>query len=466
MTCEHDWTIRFPDVGFEVRPTTMNLKLSRDKYDYCRAKLPAKVGQEMKPHTRYADGLLAGLSRVEVLYNGEVVQPFFFRPDFVDYGTTSTHLELHDLQKSLYDGTVDIQYTATDLHQIYQVVLNKTNHRLIDTVRFTVPDSGTRTIYGEMYEYEKGLMGQEDKIDKQLAKEDTKVVESYNAVDFDQITVEEAITKLNKKFGLTSWVNRDGELVVGLPEANSVSHIAAPDDRRAWRYKDAQISHGREPIKKVVVKGVWENPKNNKFEGAGWFDDDDGKTDAISYGYAERTDIDYGTTKTIDSSSAGADSIDTVARLALKSAMREQNHGSVDIDPQLSGTDISNVIDLTTGDIIHLVPNDDYFDNPSADSGVIGDPPDTENICSAEGFVNNEAYVTQEVTHDISEDGDWNINAELGMYGDVPIETWKSYYDPMRDKTYKEEPTNKDIKIGWVEFDVPDVTVDVPDFNL
>jgi hypothetical protein len=454
MTCDHDWTIRFPRINdgdpFEIRPVDMSLKMSRQKYDFCRATFSWKVGEEMKPHTRYEGGALYGLEPVDVCYNGTAIQRLMFRPDWVDYTSEFTHLRLHDLQKSLADGVVDMQRDTVDLKSIYKEVVSSAANGLIPKLtddNFTLPESQVRTLY------KKGsaTRTQEGELRRKANETDKteKVVESDYAVDFDQISPERAIQRLNKKFRLKSWVNRDGELIIGLPEANSVRHLAAPDDHRVWRYKDPQISHGREPVKKVIVMGAWEDSPKLENDPTSWFDKD-GTGDARVIGVAERTDIDYGSTFSVKSTGAKRNAVAEVARLALIERMKQQNAGTVGIHPELSGTEVSNPLDLATGDLLHLVPNDDYFENPTATSGRIGDESyDRDAVCGS--ITRNEAYLVSEVEHKVTDDGEWQMYADVGMYPDErvrdSIEAGMAYFDPTEEEWYSDAEFSDD---GWL----------------
>jgi hypothetical protein len=455
MSCNHDWTIKFRNVNdgdpFEVRPIEMSLKMSRTEYDFCRATLDWEVGEEIKPHTRYENGALYGLVPVDVCYNDDPIQRLMFRPDWVDYGSQETHLQLHDLHKALASGTVDEQRDTVNLEDIYTTIVNSATNRLIDEVEFTVPDATPRTLYGDNAEsFRPARVGQQRRAE--VEQDQTKrVVESDYAVDFDNISAEKAIQRLNKKFRLKSWVNRKGKLIIGIPEANQFRHVAAPDDDRVWRYKDPSISHGREPVKKVLVEGAWVDEPGFDLDVTEWFDEG-GTADVKAYGIAERTDIDYGTNFVVKSTKAKKDGLPEVAILALQERMKRQNSGTVEIDPELSGTEISNPVDITNGDLLQMVPEDDYFENPSATSGQIGDSPDNpDEVCGS--FVNNEAYLVTEVEHNVTRNGEWQVHADLGMYPDVEIEAYMTYFDPENNEWVDDSQIADDgsLKGGLVE---------------
>lgn len=432
MACDHDWTIKFLDINdgdpFEIRPIEMSLKMSRHEYDFCRAKAPWEVGEEMKPHTRYDDGALRGFTPVSVCHNGNPIRWLMFRPDWVDYGSEFTHLQFHDQHEALADGTVDIQRNTVSLKKIYPEIVNSANNRLIDEVKFTIPDNQTRHLIG-------GIGGGPERGTVEAENGDTETVrllDASYAVDFDQISPERALRRLNKKFRLKSWVNSRGTLIVGVPEHNSVRHIAASDDERVWRYKDPNISHGREPIKKIIVEGAWVDEPGREVNPLDWFDQDESQ-DAKAIGIAEREDVDYGSTSYVSSTKAKRDALPHVARLALKEKMKQQNAGTIEIDPDISGTKHTDPLDLMPGDLLHIVPEDAYFDNPTADSGAIGDPPDNPGaVCGV--FVNNEVYLVSEVEHNVTKDGEWQLFADLGMFSDVPIRSFMSYFDPTSDE--------------------------------
>ena len=454
MACDHNWTIKFTDVNdslpFEIRPIEMSLKMSRTKYDFCRAKVSWEVGEEMKPHTRYRGGELYGLNKVNVCYNDIPIQPLMFRPDWVDYGNEFTYLQFHDLHKSLDSGVIDEQREVVHLKDIYETVFKSAPDRLINDIDFTFPNRQVRTLYGDINTAGRGSYRK-----RKARKEETKrVLESDYAIDFNKISPQKALRRLNKKFRLKSWVNRNETLVIGLPEAKEVRHIAAADDSRVWRYKDPNISHGREPIKSVIVEGAWKDEPGVDGDIISWFNEG-GTADVKAMGLAERTDIDYGNRFMVKSTKAKSDAVPHVAKLALKERMKQQNSGTVEIDPELSGTDQTNPVDLHPGDLLHLVPEDKYFYNPRADSGEIGDSPsDPDKVCG--NYVNNEVYLVREVEHNLTDQGQWQIFADLGMYPDVEIRSYMSYFNPESDEWVKGSEIDSDGELeddGFFSFE-------------
>lgn len=458
MTCDHDWTFKFRGINdesgaspLEVRPISMSLKKSRSEYNFVRAKLSYDVGEMMKPHTRYSTGKLYGIVPVDVCLNGDPIHRLLFRPDWISYGSQYTHLTLHDLHKSLADGILDIQRQKVRLEEIYQEVVNGANNRIIDEVKFTVPDEQVRTIYGQSALNNTRGNDFDGARDEVLRDKTKAAVDSSTAVDFDQISPEKALQRLNKIFQLRSWINSEGVLVVGLPEAKQVTHLAAPRDERVWRYKDPSINHSREPIRKVMVEGAWVDEPGVEHNPAEWFNKG-GTADVRAIGIAKRTDIDYGKVFSVSATKAKKDSLAQIAELALTERMKEKNSGTVEIDPDISGTTVSDPKDVQPGDYIRLVPEDSYYDNPTANSGAIGDSPDPEEICGE--FTNNETYRINEVEHNLTEDGSWQIFCDLGLEPNITVRSFMTYFEPSSGEWVEAENVADDgslKKDGWLE---------------
>jgi hypothetical protein len=410
----------------------MSLKISRNRYDFARVEFPFEVGEAMKPHTRNKDGFLRGQTVADVCLNGQVVQRLMLRPDWVDYTPTSTHVQLHDLQKSLASGKVDIRREKVDLKEIYREVLARSSGDLIGKAKFNLPDNQVRTIYGEKGSRELGE-GSLTQTGEGIIESDTaaKILNSTYAIDFDDITAENAIAKLNKKFRLKTWVNRNGLLIIGLPEDSGRTHYAASHDSRVWRFKDPSISHSREPVRGVIVEGPWEDePGIDASDVLNWFDD--GKfADVKAVGIAERQDVDRGTYVSVSATEAKKDALPELARLALIEEMKQQNAGSVSIDPVESGTNFTSPVDALPGDYLHMIPDDRYIKGEiTAESGSIGDG-NINYDAACGGIVRNEVYLITEVKHKINRDGSWQINADIGLVPDIePPKRYMSYFDP------------------------------------
>jgi hypothetical protein len=449
----------------------MSLKTSRNDLDFCRAKFSNEVGEEMKYETRFADGKLSERKVATFRYDGYKVQEYLFSPDNVTYGRNYTHITFEDLQKSLDDGIIDTQKTEITLHEAYQNVFDKVDNDLIDTLVFNLSEEqqkalvgggavfpGTPDNEGSPFAGISQLRGLEGRA-RRLAfhnvvseieqSENYKLLDSFFAIDFNKISPLKAILRLNKLFGLKTWISRSGSLHVGTPETSNIKHLAAPDDKRVWRLKDPQISHGREPIKTVIVQGAWQDEAGvpGPRDIVEWFSNNDGSGvgDAVAYGYASRTDIQYGQTITIKNTKAKKDALPKIARSKLREKMKQQQTGTVEIDTRISGEEVSKLERVRPGDFIHLVPDDVHFDFTYAGSGSIGAGEQTETECSS--MVDNDIYLITEVEHNQQDSGHWSIFLDIVMYPTAPIGSQLIYFDPETGEIVDEE----EFTSGFIE---------------
>lgn len=450
MTCnlDDDWKFIFDtrdqNAVLAVRPISMNLELSRTEYDYCRAKFDPEVGEKIKPYTQDSHGVMNELVRVRVQCGQHLIQNFIVRPDYIKFGIDYTHIDLHDMHESLSNGLVNMQRKSASLYSIYKEVYNEANTPFLAGIKFRgIPEDQEDFLLARNGPRDNPAgvrSGEEKRARREAAERNTKLIESENAIDFQNLSPEKAITRLNQHFRLTSWINKSGYLVIGSPSIAENVHMAAPDDERVWRYKDATITHGREPIRKIVVVGSWideagwggwEETASKIASFAGGGGDSDG-ADVRIVGIAKRSDIDYGDVAVIQSPGAKKGGIQEIAETELRRRMAEKYSGSVEIDPNLSGEQVSNLRNVYPNDFIRLVPNDKYFHDPSYDSGSISDKPATDEICG--GFIHNERYHISGVQHNLSEDGNWSITLDTGLLPNVEILTHTEYYDPYKNK--------------------------------
>jgi hypothetical protein len=428
MSCENQdqWSVRImgdDGVLMEAQPLSLNLSISRNEFDFCRSKFEWSVGEMMRPHTESSAGELFGLHRADVLLNGEVVQPMLFRPGWVNYTPEGTHVKLHDLHKALDVGEVDIREDKTEIRSIYSRVINSTPNRIIDSVRFATSVNIDRTIYTEASvkgnPTQAGLDANPNSINPDFIPdflhpkpEPDKVFGVVGEIDFENITPLKAVLELNKEFGFSSWIDNEGTLVVGVPEMDGQKHLAAPDDKRVWRYKDPQISHSSTPVKNVVIKGDWADAAGVETDPRDWFGE---QGDARPVGIATRTDVDTGRTITKETG-AKKGSLKEIARLTLLEETKELHSGTIKLDPETSGTRVSRVEDVKPGDKIRVVPSEE---------SVRSYP--NENC---RNVVNNDIYDIYDVKHNISNGGSWLTNLDISIQPDLDIDTKFIYYNP------------------------------------
>lgn len=433
MVCEHvaKWTVEFPwipgeDGQFEIRPIQMSFSINRTGYDYCRAKFPYEVGNMMSDQVSNPDHPLRYPTVVNIKYDGTTVRKLLWKPQYIKYGRKFTHIQFQDLQRTLADGSLDMKRSAINIFEAYERIIEGAENPIIQDVEYNLPEGAA--VIAEPQKV--NLLG--DPADGEFTVDEDNP-NNFQEIEFDgfdheDITPEKAIQELNSLFSVQSWVRDDRTLMVGIPEGREQNHFAAPNDDRVWRYKDPQTKEGREPVKTVFVKGKYTDLPGHDMADSLDVMSDKGLKDVQLFGIASRTDIDRGKSVAISDQKVGQDAIEYRAENALMEEVKTADRGTVELDTNNSGHQVSHPIEAKPGDSITLVPHDKHFDNPSADSGVIGDRPPRDELCA--GFVHNRTYFITEVEHNLTEGGHYGVFIDLGIYPSMEIETAVAYWKP------------------------------------
>lgn len=453
------WTIEFLQVNesgsnFEIRPDSLTIKEERGQYDFARAKFGREVGIEMMPHTRYEDGALREPTGVLVKRGDTVVKRLYFKPDFAQYNKHVTHLEFHDPQEVLDDQVVDLQRKTAVLKDVYTDLFYLAEHhdRVFEGIKFSIPEDLSGELGRTELETEKRATLGRVKSDEQDATKGA-VLSGYN-IDFEQITPGKAMWKLNKEYGLQTWTSADGYLWVGTPEADARYHIASQGDDRVWHYDTASLRHAREPIKKVIIKGGWQDASGiGTIEDAiSMFSPTDSAADVQAMAWGIRNHVPQGQTIIRETQKTKKNAVEPLAEMYLREEMKKQNSGTVKINPRKSGN-FTPLDELKIGDFLHVVPDDHYYPrNVHPDTGNLEEFRQLYREGYYEDFCDlptvNEAYIVTGIQHKV-EGGHWTIQVDIGMWPwEAEIYTQFRYFDPQTEEYYDTDSVFND---NWFE---------------
>ncbi|MFB6188074.1 MAG: hypothetical protein ABEI86_14590 [Halobacteriaceae archaeon] len=378
MTCnkESQATFEFPEIGLEIKPFTVDYRQNVGKFDYAQATFSEGVGDYLNEHikTEIAEGwydpinadkfVLSNDQPVLFKLDGYIVDRLYFSPDFITVGDTTT-IEFHDPIEYLQGGVVDIKDEDINLKDIYRRVFNyrkKSGNQIFTDIKFTLPDNITENIIGR--DGAAAGMAQFRQNRAKAQDEDTRLFESGESVDLSDVSPLEGIVNLNNLFGLSAWADDYGTLWIGSRESVSGYHLAAQNDDRVWKISTPHIAQPRKPVKQVTVKGAYIDgsqnaPGTESLEEIYQFLDDNSSQkddDYRSVGIAKREDIEYGKTFSFDAKDANRQALPIIALKKFYQKRHESKNGSVTINANDSGTEVSRINELKLGDIIELVP--------------------------------------------------------------------------------------------------------------
>lgn len=415
-----------PDGGsyIKMRPQSMQFQLQRGKFDYLNAKFSDAVAKEIQPHTVEDDGDLARPLPVRVHIQGEAVYRMLWVPESPRFTDNNVHIEFHDIQKYLTRGTVDWKDENIMLKDAYERIFEKrdtTNGDIFAGIKFPVSEDTPTGIVGvdlselDLIETEPGV--RQELVDKSLLG---RILGANYIVDFDKVSPWEAITELNDKFGVDTWVDKDGYLNVGTRKVNSLNHLTAPDDERVWKLRDYSITPPRDPVIQSVVRGNWaDDPSETRSKnfmphierlnvGTQKF-----RTEGVAY----RPNVEFGQT-IVSELDVKKNALEPIARRKMMKKQREQWDGHIEIDPEFSGSAVSDLNKVSIGDSITTIPPDS--DNESS-------------LC--ETNIKEMDFNIVGVQHVLTDSGNWGVRLNIipkhtGDLSTSNIETKIRYYDP------------------------------------
>ena len=446
MSCQNtnNITLRFPKIGLEIRPYTVDFRIDRTELDYLDAKFSKETGEYLTPYTETQNALLRDPQPVQVVMDGEVTHRLYFRPDYVTYGETNCWIELHDPQKHLSTSIIDDKFTRVTAKNAYRRVFEGRNKRdVLTDIEFKIPPSSTSNLDEaaptgpggvpliptaiplEFYErnYNRLTALWKD-YDEEASNETTQnVLDSQYNFDVKNKTSLEALYHLNNKLGLSSWVDREGTLVIGLDFMDSSHHVASDNDSRVWRYNDAEMTPPGSPVKMAIVNGgMIDAPNKTQEEGAleslvefTW-PTSKHEEDLVPQGVAQRPSVLDGKVVSITEPNLSRDALEARAYQVLANEMTNNHSGSVEINPDTSGDEITNWRSVDVGDFLQLIPGD-------------------RDEC---GGIERQIVLISGVKHKV-DGGSWKIELQIQKWANPETATTLRYFSPDSKNYYNED---------------------------
>lgn len=442
MTCKdtNNIRIRFPRIGLELRPYTVDFRIDKTQFNYFDAKFSKEVGDYLEPYTQNEDAALRRPQPVEVIMDDVVSHWMYFRPQYVTYGQTNCWIELHDPQKHLQYDVVDYKIDGMTVEDMYRKVIDEANtNDIIKGVEFSIPEDAetyikheTSTPLGHPNPNKESLLSRAyDDLaniwrdyDEEPDKAPTApILKTEFVFDLTNKNALEALYYINKNVGLQSWLSHDGILKIGREVAEASHHVASATDSRVWRYSDVSLTPPGTPIKMAVVNGgMIDAPNSTKEENAvesvlefiNPLDAHD--EDLVAQGVAQRPDVLDGKIVSIDEPELGRDALESRAYQVLANEMTDNNSGTVEINPDASGLGISDWRNVKVGDFLQLIPaeGDDCKD------------------------IERQVVLISGIRHRV-DGGSWKIKLNIQKWANPATVTTLRYFSPDSKSYYDEE---------------------------
>lgn len=480
MSCNESSNISFEfqtDDGttyLEIRPREIQFERSRGKFDLCTAEFSQEVVDHIQPHVENDNSVFRQPLPVILKIEDTPVHRLLWVPESPRFTGDEVHIEFHDAQKILTRGEVDWKRDTVKLREAYEHVFDqrdKTGPTILKGIKFTDTDQEYEELVARYRGDEgfwKGVFRQNSKEYKDTAQEEriklnedgnirsqdeairsleekniSNIIEGHSAINFDRVTPWKAINELNEKFGATTWVGPDGYLWVGSRVTSGFVHFATPDDSRVWKLSDYNVTPPRDPVIQSRVRGGWaDDPTESHVENIFWEIEslNHGTEEFRIEGVATLDGAVYGQ-EIVTELEAKRDALEDIAKRKMINKQRQQWEGYIEIDPELSGREITDPKHVEVGDRINTIP-------PDSDSGEDG------GFCDSN--IKNSLFDVVGITHSLSPAGNWNLRLDIVpvLQGDLSpdnIETRLRYYDPAAKEFLEKDDLDTDTEF-WPDY--------------
>jgi hypothetical protein len=286
----------------------------------------------------------------------------------VKFGDEFVFFELHDLHEHLAYSVVDLHIYKADLKESYELVFGHRNDiGIFGNLVFQLPDDVTTTLtvydtnsFGSVsFDIDEGISGR---------------LSGHFALDFDSRTVLSAIEEMNKHFGVTTFVDKYGHLIVGTFDKEN-SYTANQEGTKDWHIIDPNLANPYSRVNRVVVNGpkvgsgFLEDRAEEIWEWLDWTVDND--VGVRMQAIAENTKVEDGVTKEFtyrEIDRAKPYQLVEIAERKLVQIEQQQYAGSVEIG---SSTSENPPTDVQIGDTVTIdePPECDLLARPSYKGG-------------------------------------------------------------------------------------------------
>lgn len=392
----------FPASGKSYKIKDLSTRSARSIYDHARVKLNKEDGEEI--HQTVDDWEPALIE-----FDGVVENRYAYRKGSVKTTRKSARLTIYEARKVLDQGVLTNQYDTVTVSEVMNFAVDnkKDPHNII---------TGWQAVGGAGGE-SKSSIGTLAGIASQFLALIGEIREAeFRGIEIEDETPNQVIGRLEEMFGLTTWVETDGTLFIGQPEAvpkNSHSISGDPLDS-SYAMKSYHVLEGAYPI--TLVKLIGETHWHG---GSGRAE----PTELLPM--AEAAILDGG--EVADGSTVTnedplpifeLDSLETAARNLLIEKLMEYESGTIVFNGAASD-EKAKLANMSFGDTIYVSPQISGYCKTAADGGL---------------------YTVHEVQHKVSPQQGWKITVEVGL---IPssMESMAIYYNPEEDEAYKELPS-------------------------
>ena len=406
--------LHFLNSGIRIRPYEVWTRQQRHKYSHARAKISRAAAELLEERRVFKEPM-------QVLIGGIANHRYYLPDDGITYGEEQAWVELLDPLKILEEETIEESYNSITLSNVVNDIFDLRNDpkRVIRRVEIISPD-----VANEYSEDINGNLGRISPIrDSGFINWTVGNLVRIGAF-FDQMEIEEggfffdgetladALLQIEEEFSVISWVDVNGTLVVGFPEARTSNVIAVYGDPEVDNVFISQYNVGTSRNSLVTLRGR-STPYNYFHDSADNADLMENATYLVAEATLPGRDGRYGE---LDEPirARSQQQMETIVRRKFEDAYIDHNSGNIEFSG-MSSDDQESLARLNVGDYIGVAPQ-------------------IKNFCDKE--FEGGRFVVNRVQHNINPRVGWSITAQVSRLVPEEPRTQSWVYDPATDRTF------------------------------
>lgn len=401
-----DVYLEFESSGMKIQPLNLDIRNSRDKDDWCQAKVTTQAADHVKDN-------MVPHEAVNVHTPGGTVWRGWVRTDSVQVGETTGQIQIYDPMTILEQGVVEKEYLETSLRDVVNDIWDMVYdpEGVLKGPEFTTNSTQMETQHPPSGATELTGIGGPILDVQDWLRESLPFIEGEGHFDFRAESPRECFQDICDAFNVQMFTKPDGNFVLGMREQVPNEYIAGTKNPY-WKLTRYSLPEVDDPFGAVFVKG--QKPYSGAVEGrlAGAAEFLTTMENTAPWAAARMAGYDGPPTTIEYKETSNKEQLRGVAKRYLKNQFKRYNSGTVEVDVLAANNLLSSMGPLKPGDAL-LIEKDE-------DCGVPGG-----------------SFRINNIQHDMGSGKGWTIKFDVTAIFNREIGTEAWDYNPLNEEMNK-----------------------------
>ncbi|UBF22610.1 baseplate hub [Halorubrum tailed virus 25] len=264
--------LKFLESGLTLNIRDLTTRSSRGRYDHAKIQLSKKDGD-----------LLAreGIPNepVHVVFDEVVQNRYIYPKDSLEIGHREAWLKIYDARKILDSGILSNYFNEVEVGDVMDYILENREdpYNVITGWKAVTPETAEQSRQDAEEDVREFLLGADADAPQTglisgplyngigalarfigfMGKSQAMPYNTFRGLDFEDVSPNQAIAIMEDTFNFQSWVDNDGILWIGQPEANPQNRyiISGSSEDREYVMKEYNVTEGSNLVTQIEITG-------------------------------------------------------------------------------------------------------------------------------------------------------------------------------------------------------------------